>query len=129
MPAETRPVTTLELQGMARVVRYLRDRAHGTYKTIEKFEDADLKHTHSLKALSLVEAAVMVEEGISRELGEADPDPTFKRWTVCSSCGHRLMVRAHRPGCPIPCYDDHIDPCPTCPPRELIAPHSDVVRT
>jgi hypothetical protein len=71
--------------------------------------DTDLKRTTSLKAMSLREAAHMVQEGISRGLVEyyAQVGPH----TVCPSCGRFLAIHGHA-YCGSPCYDDHIEKCP-----------------
>ena len=110
----------LELQGMARVVKYLRERARRTYHVIEASTEphGDFHRAHALKAVSLIEAANMVEEGISQSLldkfgcGPVRRDRTnYKRWTVCPECGAWLMVREHD-HCPSPCHDDHVEKCP-----------------
>jgi hypothetical protein len=107
--------TTLELQGMARVVQYLRERRTGLARVCDGLTDRDLADRHGLKALGVGEAAMMVEEGITRALRERDPSlGPGGRWTVCPSCGHVLQVHGHQEGCPTPCYDPHIDPCPKC---------------
>lgn len=113
----SRVVTLLELQGQARVVRYLRERARGLYKVTEAMKpesdaDRDFQRAHSLKALSLIEAASMVQDGIARSVSEHFKQDG-KRYTVCPADGCLLEIHGHGE-CPSPCHNDHIDECLWC---------------
>lgn len=107
-------VSILELQGQARVVRYLRERANGLSKVADGMHpeypaDVELKRTTEIKAMALRDAAWMVQEGISRGLVEYYGQD--KPHTVCPSCGRLLAIIGHN-DCGSPCYDDHIEKCP-----------------
>lgn len=113
-PYPSRAVSTLELQGQARVVRYLRERANEFSRIADGMHYDDLaniefKRTINVKAITLRDTAHMVQEGISRALteyfGQVGPH------TVCPSCGHFLAIHGHGE-CGSPCYDDHIEKCP-----------------
>jgi rubrerythrin len=96
---------------MARVVQWLRERTARLSKVCDGLTDRDLAERHHLKALGVLEAATMVEEGITSELRALDPSLGPGRWTVCPTCGVTLQNHGHGE-CPSPCYESHIDPCP-----------------
>ena len=56
-----------ELKGMRRVVTYLRDRATRLNQAADKCDPGEVKQAARLKALGLIEAATMIENGIERE--------------------------------------------------------------
>jgi rubrerythrin len=125
MSDETQATSELllhQLQGMARVVRYLRERAEGVRRVTDGMRpetdaDRDLQRTHSLKALAVAEAAHQVEEGIARAVAENFPHADGKPHTVCPSCGALLAIHGHGE-CPRPCYENHNEMCsnPKCRP-------------
>jgi hypothetical protein len=110
-------VSTLELQGMARAVRYLQESATTFGKLADRRvpgEKNEVLESASIRSLALLDAAHQIEQGISRELGAPTDVPGLRAWTVCSACGTKLERHFHGEGCGVPCYDNHTTPCPTC---------------